>query len=67
MLANIVKLNKALFSMMPKLKGVPKSYEDHIYLFRYLDCHVLVSKLGDGYDIIVRERDQLHLFLRELS
>ncbi|KAG2707348.1 hypothetical protein I3760_05G144800 [Carya illinoinensis] len=54
--ANIVKLNKLLFSTMPELKGVPKTNEDHIYLFRYPDCHPLVSKLRDGYDINVREQ-----------
>ncbi|KAG2707346.1 hypothetical protein I3760_05G144600 [Carya illinoinensis] len=55
--ANIVKLNKLLFSTMPELKGVPKTNEDHIYFFRYPDCHPLVSKLRDGYVINVREQD----------
>ncbi|XP_035540054.1 disease resistance protein RPV1-like [Juglans regia] len=55
--ANIFKLNKLLFSTMPELKGVPKTNEDHIYLFRYPDCHPLVSTLRDGYDINVREQD----------
>ncbi|XP_041010865.1 disease resistance protein RPV1-like [Juglans microcarpa x Juglans regia] len=55
--AKIVKLNEVLFSTMPELKGVPKTNEDHIYLFRYPDCHPLVSKLRDSYDIKVREQD----------
>ncbi|KAF5449756.1 hypothetical protein F2P56_030169 [Juglans regia] len=59
--ANIVKLNKLLFSTMPELKGVPKTNEDHIYLFRYPDCHPLVSKLRDGYDINVREQDPAYI------
>ncbi|XP_042979970.1 disease resistance protein RUN1-like [Carya illinoinensis] len=52
-----LKCMKSLTSTMPKLKGVPKMNEDQIYLFRYPDCHLLVSKLRDGYDINVRGQD----------
>ncbi|KAB1207947.1 Protein SUPPRESSOR OF npr1-1, CONSTITUTIVE 1 [Morella rubra] len=55
--ANITKLSKPIFSTMPELKGLPKTNEDHIYLCRYPECHPLVSKLRDGYDIHVTEQD----------
>ncbi|KAB1207949.1 Protein SUPPRESSOR OF npr1-1, CONSTITUTIVE 1 [Morella rubra] len=58
---NITKLSKPIFSTMPELKGLPKTHEDHIYLFRYPECHPLVSKLRDGYDIHVTEQDSPYI------
>ncbi|XP_059446014.1 disease resistance protein RPV1-like [Corylus avellana] len=55
--ANISNLNKNLFSTMPELTGVPKTHDDHIYLVRYPDCHPLVSKLKEGYEIQVTKQD----------
>jgi len=55
--ANIINLNKILFSTVPELKGVPKTHDDHIYLIRYPACHPLVSKLTEGYEIQVTEQD----------
>ncbi|XP_050276918.1 disease resistance protein RPV1-like [Quercus robur] len=55
--AILVKMNKPLFSTMLKLEGVPKTHEDHLYLCRFPDCHPIVSKLKDGYEINVIERD----------
>lgn len=55
--ANIMNLNKILFSTMPELMGVPKTHDDHIYLIRYPDCHPLVSKLIEGYEIQVTKQD----------
>nr|XP_023895562.1 disease resistance protein TAO1-like [Quercus suber] len=55
--ANLVKMNKPLFTTMLELKGVPKTHEDHLYLIRFPDCHPIVSKLKDGYEINVIEHD----------
>ncbi|XP_030961061.1 disease resistance protein TAO1-like [Quercus lobata] len=55
--ANLVKMNKPLFTTMLELKGVPKTHEDHLYLCRFPDCHPIVSKLKDGYEINVIEHD----------
>ena len=55
--ANLVKMNKTIFTTMLELKGVPKTHEDHLYLCRFPDCHPIVSKLKDGYEINVIEHD----------
>ncbi|KAK7840836.1 disease resistance protein tao1 [Quercus suber] len=55
--AVLVKMNKPLFTTMLILKGVPKTHEDHLYLCRFPDCHPIVSKLKDGYEINVIEHD----------
>ncbi|KAL0004040.1 hypothetical protein SO802_011601 [Lithocarpus litseifolius] len=55
--AILVKMNKPLFTTMLKLEGVPKTHEDHLYLCRFPDCHPIVSKLKDGYEINVIEHD----------
>ena len=55
--AILVKINKPLYTTMLELKGVPKTHEDHLYLCRFPDCHPIVSKLKDGYEINVIEYD----------
>ncbi|KAJ7953722.1 TMV resistance protein N [Quillaja saponaria] len=55
--ANILNLDKPLFSTTLNLCGVPKTNEEHIHLCRFPDYHPLVSKLKDGYTLSVTKRN----------
>ncbi|KAA8529496.1 hypothetical protein F0562_033705 [Nyssa sinensis] len=51
--AKILRLGKPICNTAVLLSGVPKTHEDQVYLYRYPDCHPLVSYLKDGDKIQV--------------
>lgn len=49
--ANILRVNKAIYTTAMYLAGVPRKPEDNLYACKFADDHPLVSVLEDG-DII---------------
>ncbi|XVF07073.1 hypothetical protein REPUB_Repub06bG0105900 [Reevesia pubescens] len=56
-LAQVVNVDKAIFTTSLYLMGVPKTNEDHVHLCRYPADHPLVSMLNDGFKIKVTRQN----------